>query len=31
MKKILSIIFLLILTGCANKMKPTDLKIKNQD
>ena len=26
MKKILSIIFLLILTGCANKMKPTDFK-----
>ena len=26
MKKILSLIFLLILTGCANKMKPTDFK-----
>ncbi len=26
MKKFLSIIFLLILTGCANKMKPTDFK-----
>jgi len=26
MKKILSIIFLTILTGCANKMKPTDFR-----
>ena len=26
MKKILSIVFLLIFTGCANKMKPTDFK-----
>ena len=26
MKKIFGIIILLILTGCANKMKPTDFK-----